>query len=257
MLQWDYPSLGMSVKLMDLLLSERYVLPASLYDALRPDTADPTIAMIKSKLGATAAPDRRDRVELIGISYHWPNLGLVHGFDHVFGQNPLRFQDFKQATAVGDTVATAEQRRFSPLYPSYRSRFADLFGVRVIATGVPVEQIDKALQPGDLTFLGRTKEAYVYENPRALPRVMVITDWRLADFEELMRTGWPDVDPGRTVLLESPPQMPAAPAAPASQPRPGSARPKMTACCGFWRAAPRSRSRSCSASRHWSSRSYT
>ena len=183
-------------------------LPASFYEALRPDTADPTIALIKSKLRATTAPDRRDRVELVGISYHWPNLALVHGFDHVFGQNPLRFRDFKQATAVGDTVATAEQRRFSPLYPSYRSPFADLFGVRVIATGVPVEQIDKALQPGDLIFLGRTKDAYVYENPRALPRVMMLSDWRLADFQELMRTGWPDVDPSRTVLLEHPPQTP-------------------------------------------------
>ena len=80
------------------------------------------------------------------------------------------------------------------------------------------------LRPGDLVFLGRTSEAYLYENPRALPRAMVLGDWRRADFEELMRTGWPDVDPGRTVLLESPPQMPAAPAAPASQPRPGSAR---------------------------------
>ncbi len=197
-------------------------LPASFYDALRTDTANETVALIKSRLSASAAADRRDRVELIGISYHWPNLGLIHGFDHVFGQNPLRFRDFKQATAVGDTVATAEQRRFSPLYPSYRSPFADLFGVRVIATGIPVEQIDKALEPGDLTFLGRTKEAYVYENPRALPRVMVLADWRLADFEELMRTGWPDVDPARTVLLERPPDAPPAP--PVSETRPGAAR---------------------------------
>jgi Bacterial membrane protein YfhO len=195
-------------------------LPASFYDALRPDTANDTVALIKSRLRAAAAPGHRDRVELVGISYHWPNLALVHGFDHVFGQNPLRFRDFKQATGVGDTVATAEQRRFSPLYPSYHSPFADLFGVRVIATGVPVEQIDTASKPGDLVFLGRTREAYLYENPRALPRAMVLTDWRLADFAELMRTGWPDVDPGRTVLLERPP--PALPA-PASA-NPGSAR---------------------------------
>src|SRR5207247_7785928 len=99
------------------------------------------------------------------------------------------------------TVATPEQRKFSPLYPSYRSPFADLLGVRVIATGVPIEEIDKALRPGDLTFLRRTGDAYVYENPRALPRAMVMSDWRLADFAELMRTGWPDVDPARTVLL--------------------------------------------------------
>jgi hypothetical protein len=46
----------------------------------------------------------------------------------------------------------------------------------------------------------------VYENPRALPRLMLLTDWRLADFEELLRSGWPDdVDPRRTVLLAKTP----------------------------------------------------
>src|SRR4029079_7204353 len=99
----------------------------------------------------------------------------------------------------------ASQRIFSPLYPSYRSAFADLLGVRFIATGVPVEQIDTSLKPGDLKFIARTRDAYVYENPRALPRVMLLTEWRLADFEELLHNGWPDVDPRRTVLLKKAP----------------------------------------------------
>jgi hypothetical protein len=30
---------------------------------------------------------------------------------------------------------------------------------------------------------------------------MLLTDWRLADFDELLRSGWPPVDPRRTVLL--------------------------------------------------------
>jgi hypothetical protein len=82
---------------------------------------------------------------------------------------------------------------------------ADLCGVRFIAAGVPVEQIDPSLQPGDLTFIARTKDAYVYENPRALPRVMVVPGSQNASFEALLRTGWPDgVDPRRTVLLEEP-----------------------------------------------------
>jgi hypothetical protein len=107
---------------------------------------------------------------------------------------------------VGDTVALASQRTFSPLYPSYRSAFADLLGVRFIATGVPVEEIDSSLKPGDLTFIARTGDAYVYENPRALPRVMLLAHWRQADFAELLRSGWPDVDPRGTVLLEHAPR---------------------------------------------------
>jgi hypothetical protein len=163
------------------------------------------VRLIKAQLARAAAPDRRDRVELIGIAYHWPNLSLAQGFDHVFGHNPLRLHSFQEATHVGDTVAIPSQRVFSPLYPSYHSAFADLFGVRVIATGVPVEEIDSSLKPGDLTFVARTKDAYVYENPRALPRVMLLTDWRVANFEELLRSGWPPVDPRRTVLLEKAP----------------------------------------------------
>ena len=89
---------------------------------------------------------------------------------------------------------------------SYRSVLEDLFGVRFIAIGVPIEQIDKSLKPGDLEFVARTKDAYVYENPRALPRVMLATEWRKADFDAMIRDGgWPDVDPRRTVLLENAP----------------------------------------------------
>jgi hypothetical protein len=79
--------------------------------------------------------------------------------------------------------------------------------VRLIATGVPVEQIDKALKPGDLDFVARTRDAYVYENKRALPRALLVGDWQVADFAALIENGWPaDVDPTKTVLLEKAPR---------------------------------------------------
>jgi hypothetical protein len=178
----------------------------AIYDALRQDTRNETVALIKQRL-TTQAENHRDRVELIGIEYHWPNICLIHGCEHVFGHNPLRLKWFFDATNVGDTVAAPGQRPFSALYPSYRSTFANLFGLRLIATGVPVEQIDKALRPGDLNFVARTKDAYVYENPRALPRVLLVGDWKLANFDELTASGWPpDVDPTKTVLLEKAPR---------------------------------------------------
>jgi hypothetical protein len=180
-------------------------LPPSLYEALRPDGSDETVLLLKAKLAETFSADRRDRVELIGIAYHWPDVALAQGFDHLFGHNPLRLHDFALATGVGDTVATPQQRVFAPLFPSYRSTMADLCGVRFIATGVPVEQIDTSLHAGDLRFVARTKDAYVYENPRALPRVMVVPDYQIADFDDLIRNGWPNVDPRRTVLLGEPP----------------------------------------------------
>jgi hypothetical protein len=196
-------------------------LPPQTFDALEADTRNETVRLIRSRLAADAAPDRRDRVEMIGIAYHWQNLALAQDFDHDFGHNPLRLRWFYQATRVGDYFATPGQRTFSPLYPSYRSTFADLFGVRVIATGVPIEEIDKSLKPGDLDLIARTPDAWVYENPRALPRAMVVGQWQLADFDRLDQTGWPaTVDPRRTVLLE---RAPAGLAAGAAR-RPGAAR---------------------------------
>ena len=184
------------------------------YEALRPDTVDETVALLKARLKAAAAPDRRDRVELIGVGYHWPNIGLIHDFDHLFGHNPLRLMDFERATNASDTVAGVDQRQFSPLMASYRSTLESLFGVRFIAIAAPIEQIDPSLKPGDLELIARTKDAYVYENPLALPRVMLATEWRKADFDAMTRDGnWPDVDPRRTVLLEqAPDDAPAAPA---------------------------------------------
>jgi hypothetical protein len=197
-------------------------LPPSRYDALRPQSRNETVALIKRKLAETSGPDRRDRVELIGIEYHWPNLALAQGFGHLFGHNPLRLHDFALATGVGDTVAEPRQRTFAPLYPSYHSTMANLCGVRFIVTGVPVADIDTSLHTGDLKLIARTTDAYVYENPRALPRVMVVPDYQIADFNDMIRTGWPDFDPRRTVLLEQPP--PAPPRAAGSRAADGSAR---------------------------------
>jgi len=181
-------------------------LKPALYDALRHDTSDETVTLLKEKLKAAALPDRRDRVELIGIAYHWPNIGLIHDFDHLFGHNPLRLADFARAIAAPDTVAAPDQRQFTPLLPSYNSPLENLFGVRFIATSVPIEQIDRSLKPGDLNFVARTKDAYVYENPRALPRVMLATDWSKADFNDMIRiSSWPNIDPRHTVLLEQAP----------------------------------------------------
>jgi hypothetical protein len=191
------------------------------FEALRLDTRNETVLLLKSRLAATASPERRDRVELTNMAYHWPNLCMIQGCDHVFGHNPVRFSRFYDATGVGDTVAYLDRRGFSPLFPSYRSTFADLFGLRFIAVGLPIEQIDPSLRPGDLTLIAHTKDAYVYENPRALPRVMFVTDWRIADFDQILAGGWPsDVDPRQTVLLK---RAPAVPRATATGAAPGSA----------------------------------
>lgn len=180
--------------------------PPEQFDALRVDGKDPVIAYLRGKLKETAAPDRRDRVELAAIDFHWPNTSLVHGFDHDLGSNPIRLQIFDEATGAGDRLALPKQRRFSKLYPAYRSILSDMLGLRFVATGAPIEAIDKNYAPGDFVELTRIGDVHIYENPRAMPRVILATCAMHVDFAAMTKSGeWPEADYRETVLLETPP----------------------------------------------------
>jgi hypothetical protein len=195
--------------------SESTALPSQTYDVLRADSRNETIALLKRETARTAGPDRRDRIELAGIDFHWPNASLVHELDNTLGYNPLRLGLYSKATGAEDHVALPDQRKFSALMPGYRSLLADMLGLRFIATGVPVERIDPSLKPGDLVQIARTKDAYVYENPRALPRVLLVRQAQKVDFDAILASGrWPEgFDPRSTVLLDHDlPPLPAGPA---------------------------------------------
>jgi hypothetical protein len=176
-------------------------LPTETYDVLDPGTRNATIAFLKAKVVDNET--RRDRVELAGLGFHWPNASLTHRLENTLGYNPLRLGLYSKATGAIDHVGLPDQREFSPLFPSYRSTLADLLGLRFIATGVPVEEMDRRLKPGDLKLVARTGDGFIYENERAMDRALFATDARNADFARMLRDGkWPEVDLRATVLLD-------------------------------------------------------
>jgi hypothetical protein len=178
-------------------------LPPEKYDILREATQNETIVFLKDRLVENREPDRRDRVELAGIGFHWPNASLTHGFDMDLGYNPIRLTLFVDVTHANDHVAIPEQRVFSPAFPSYKSPMANLIGLRWIATGVPAEEIDPSLKPGELPLVKRTADAYIYENKEALPRVLVPGRAVAADFAKIAAEGgMPDIDYRLYVLLD-------------------------------------------------------
>ncbi len=190
--------------------NESTALSPKFYEALEPNSPNETILLIKDQLRIGAKPDRRDRVELVGLGFHWPNASLIHGFDHTLGYNPLRIAAVANATGATDLIADPSDRKFTPLFPSYRSLLADMLGLRLIICPIPIEKVDMKLKPGDLVPLGRTKDGFAYENPRALPRVLFATSWQLADFDDLTKTGkWPEFNPRDKVLLEVAPALDA------------------------------------------------
>jgi hypothetical protein len=142
----------------------------------------------------------------VGLGFDWQNLGMVHGFEDTLGYNPFRLGEVSEATGARDYIAGPDQKTFSALFPSYHSMMANLLGLRLIATGAPVEQIDPQIKPGMLKLIAHTGDAFIYENPDALPRVVFASDWSVADFEDLMEHGnWPTFDPLHTVLLDEAP----------------------------------------------------
>ncbi|MGO9487121.1 MAG: hypothetical protein ACLPX9_21530 [Rhodomicrobium sp.] len=185
--------------------------PPSQYEEMRADTKNDTIAFLRAHLGRPENSPWRDRVELVGLGFEWPNIGLIHNFDHVLGYNPVRLGEIVQAMGAAESVAEAKQRVFTPLFPSYRSTMADLLGLRYIVIDRPVETFDRKLRLGDLKLVAHTSNGYIYENPRALPRVMFATGSMLSNFDKLVSDGrWPNFDPTETVLLNgTPPQTPA------------------------------------------------
>jgi len=186
--------------------NESTALAPELYDVLRPETQNETVRVLKRLVAQPADSPRRDRVELLGLGFEWPNAGMVHGFDHTLGYNPLRLADFSDAVGTRDSIAGPDQRVFTPLFPSYRCRLADFLGLRYIASRVPIGQVDRTLREGDLKLVAYTKDGYIYENPRALPRVQFVGGWQLADFDGMKTAGkWPDADPQQVVLLENEP----------------------------------------------------
>ena len=185
-------------------------LPSSKYEALDHETSDETITLLKKLTDDTRSDTRRDRVELVGLGFHMPNAALTHELESTLGYNPLRPAAYTAATGAGDTAGLAEQKNFSKLFPSYRSRLADLLGLRYIATSVPIDQIDKTLAPGDVRLVAKTAQGFVYENSRALPRVMFATSAVQSNFKAMIESGvWPNADLQQTVVLERATPQPA------------------------------------------------
>ena len=173
-------------------------------EILEPDSKNQTLAFVRHKLSEPSPPNHRDRIELVGLGFHWPNASLTHGLEQTLGYNPVRLKLYSATTGAGDSSGAAAQRKFTKLMPSYKSPMANLLGLRYIVSGVPVEQIDKALQPGDLRLLTRTPDAYIHENPGALPRVMFASKAQRANFASLLANGpMPPIDYASTVLLEA------------------------------------------------------
>lgn len=183
--------------------NESTALPPSDFEILTSQSQNPTLKAIQRTLANNTAPDHRDRVEIIGLGFHWPNASMVHRLDNTLGYNPLRLQRTVAGTGAEDHSALISQKEFSKLMPSYQSLLADMLGLRLIVSSVPLKELDPKANVENFPLLEKTNEAYIYENPRAFPRAMIVPQAIGADQDRLIETGeWPaGFDPKKQVIL--------------------------------------------------------
>ncbi|HEU0069917.1 MAG TPA: hypothetical protein VFS04_01360 [Alphaproteobacteria bacterium] len=143
--------------------------PAAKYPAYSAEGARLAQA-IKERLGSDDAPYR---AEIFGLGGDWQNAPMVYGIEQTLGYDPLRRADYVAASGAYQNNHQAV-RRLGELFTGYDSPLARLLGIAVVATGRPIEDILAPDARGSLRFIGKAGDAFLYENPSALPRVMVV-----------------------------------------------------------------------------------
>ncbi len=183
--------------------NESTALPSSSFEVLKVGSQDRTLQAIKAFLKEDVSPDHRDRIEVIGVNFHWANATMVQKIDNALGYNPLRLANYVAATGAGDHTALISQKNYTKLQPSYHSLLTDMLGVRLIVSSAPMSELDPKADLADFPLLELTRDAYIYENPRALPRVMLVPKVVAADQDAILKSGeWPvHFDPQAQVVL--------------------------------------------------------
>ncbi|MGE0700496.1 MAG: hypothetical protein AB7O57_15470, partial [Hyphomicrobiaceae bacterium] len=82
--------------------SSSSALPAATFQALDPRDGGPVIRELQARVVDDAT--RRDRVELAGLGFHWPNASMSHRLENTLGYNPVRLGLYSRATGAEDHV---------------------------------------------------------------------------------------------------------------------------------------------------------
>lgn len=142
--------------------------PAETITAYRPDgvaLADE----IRARLGTGTL---RGRAEIFGLGGSWQNAALAYQLEHTIGYDPVRLRDYEAATGSLQNNHLPE-RHLTETFTGYDGALARALGIRIVATGTPIETILPRDAIKSLTFLGRHGQAYLYQNAAVLPRVIV------------------------------------------------------------------------------------
>ncbi|MEO1066892.1 MAG: hypothetical protein AAFW47_05885 [Pseudomonadota bacterium] len=152
--------------------------PPDAYQALETPQDNAVFSKLLPRLSAQDPTGAPWRVETLGLGPTVQNIGQAAGIANVLGYNPIRLGSFARHIGPGMQNNAGNRRTFGDKMTGYGSAMANELGIRYIVTGKPIETIDPTLEPGQLTLLETAqwgqKTAFLYENPNAEPRAMLI-----------------------------------------------------------------------------------
>lgn len=143
-------------------------LPTERIRAYRPDS----LALANDISARLGGDQDRSRAEIFGLRGSWQNAPMVYRIEQTLGYNPIRWGEYEKATGSQQNNHLNE-RKLTDRFTGYDSALTKSLGIRIVATGAPIESFMPASATKSLTFLGRFGEAYLYENAAVLPRVIV------------------------------------------------------------------------------------
>lgn len=120
-----------------------------------------------------AGPDGPYRAEIFGLGGDWQNAAMAYGIEQTLGYSPLRRADYVAATGAYQN-SHGPERRLTAAFTGYDSALARLLGIRLVASGLPVEKLLPPEAHRSLRLVERAGGAFLYENAAALPRVLLV-----------------------------------------------------------------------------------
>lgn len=167
--------------------------------ALEGEELGPALASLVAEASGPAGPPR---VELFGLGGYWQKASLLFGLHNTLGYGPLRLAIYEETIGAGQN-SHEPSRRFSALAPGYSSPLQRLLGARFVVAPVSPEAVDPQLPTGSMPLRTAWGTVRVYENPWALPRVMLVRRAIVLDEDRIRaRQVWPPLDPTQAVILD-------------------------------------------------------
>ncbi|MBI4460400.1 MAG: YfhO family protein [Acidobacteria bacterium] len=172
-----------------------------------PAGRDPVVRFLSAGLNSELRAEGPYRAEIFWAGSLWANAPMVLGIHSTQGYNPLRYALYEQ-TVGAQEYGGGVLRPFPALTPGFQAPMLNLLGVKYIASVKQLSELDSSADPAMFPEVFEARGIHVYENQRALPRVLIASTISLdSGFHSILTTNrMPDIDYRSTVVLDHLPE---------------------------------------------------